>query len=584
MSTNRSTTTWLFIAMALYWSIPLLAQAEVIGRVSNIVPSTIQVSPHGDHVLVVSVNPQTKQRQVYLDGKALPGVYDAIAEGTPFFSEDGKHHVFVGTRGEQCMVVLDGVEQKPYAITKEGWPFAGLVFGSDAGKTHLAYQASKDGRHYVVVNGKALGPYDSVIAKDKPAQRGIWDFRFEGDYFSYRAKVGEKMVACRGHINGSDITLTTSKRYELIGSGSPVRIGGRTDANDSELFAFVAKEGLGKESIRLLPGDEPISDTTWKYIAPGTLRASPAQPGEVVYVGGNTQWNVVVGGKQWPACERLGRLMASPSGATWACMAKTDGKLFVMVNGVAGAVYSQIQHGKTLFPAGDERVIYGASTLDGSKTPARIVVDGKEGKAYTQVRGDSVVFSADKKSMAYVAGDGNKNFVVLDGKEGPPFDDIYDLRFSPVGSRLAYGARRGLNHFILEAGKGVEGNKEHGPYENIQRGSLVFRPDGKDLAWAAFGADGNWHVCLNGKTIEEGCDRIISQITFADGVSAPAYVGRYVSDGKPSFAMSYAGTPGRAYDAIWMGDGGKLFVQEDGSIKYFAKSGSLLYRNNEKRD
>ena len=106
--------------MALYWSIPLLAQAEVIGRVSNIVPSTIQVSPHGDHVLVVSVNPQTKQRQVYLDGKALPGVYDAIAEGTPFFSEDGKHHVFVGTRGEQCMVVLDGVDQKPYAITKEG--------------------------------------------------------------------------------------------------------------------------------------------------------------------------------------------------------------------------------------------------------------------------------------------------------------------------------------------------------------------------------------------------------------------------------------------------------------------------------
>jgi hypothetical protein len=29
-----------------------------------------------------------------------------------------------------------------------------------------------------------------------------------------------------------------------------------------------------------------------------------------------------------------------------------------------------------------------------------------------------------------------------------------------------------------------------------------------------------------------------------------------------------------------MGDGGKLFVQENGGIKYFAKSGSLLYRNN----
>ena len=565
--------TCLFTAIALCCSLATPTRADVIGRVSNIVPSTIQVSPDGDRVLVVSVNPQTKKRQVYLNGKALPGVYDAIAGGTPFFSEDGKHHVFVATRGEQCMVVLDGVEQTPYAITKDGWPIAGLVFGADAGKTHLAYQASKDGRHYVVVNGKVLGNYDSVIVKDKPAQRGIWDFLFAGDYFAYRAKVGEKMVACRGRIQGTNITLVTSKPYDLIGSGSPVRMGGKTDATDNDLFAFVAKQGPGIESIRLLPGDEPISKKTWKYIAPGTLRASPAQPGEMVYVGGDTQWNVVVGEKQWPPCERMGRLMASPSGATWACMAKTDDKLVMMVNGVPSKVYTQIQYGDTMFPAGDERVIYGASILDGSKKPARIVVDGKEGKAYTQVKGDSVVFSSDKKAMAYVAGDGNKNFVVLDGKEGPPFDDVYDLRFSPVGSRLVYGASRGLEHFV------VEGDKEHGPYENIQRGSLVFRSDGKDLAWAAFGSDGNWHVCLNGKTIDSGCDRVVSQITFSPGVSVPAYVGRYVSDGKPGFALSFGGKIGREYDAIWMGDGGKLFVQENGSIKYFAKSGSLLYRN-----
>ena len=573
MKTHRYATTWLFMTVSLCWSFPAPAWAEVIGRVSNIVPSTIQVSPNGDHVLVVSVNPQTKKRQVYLDGKALPGVYDAIAGGTPFFSEDGRHHVFVGTRGEQCMVVLDGVEQTPYAITKAGWPFAGLVFGSDATKTHLAYQASKDGRHYVVVNGKVLGRYDSVIVKDKPAQRGIWDFRFAGDYFAYRAKVGQKMVACRGRIQGTNITLVTSKPYDLIGSGSPVRMGGKTDATDSELFAFVAKEGPGKENIRELPGDKPISEKTWKYIAPGTLRASPARPGEMVYVGGDTQWNVVVGERQWPASERLGRLMASPSGETWACMTRTDDKLVMMVNGVPGKVYTQIQYGDTVFPAGDERVIYGVSTLDGSKTPARIVVDGKEGKAYTQVRGNSVVFSADRNSMAYVAGDGNKNFVVVDESEGPAFDDIYDLRFSPVGSRLAYGARRGLEHFV------VEGGKEHGPYENIQRGTLVFRPDGKDLAWAAFASDGSWHVCANGKSIDSGCDRVVSQITFSPDVSVPAYVGRYVSDGKPSFAMSYGGRLGREYDAIWMGDGGKLFVQENGSIKYFAKSGSLLYRN-----
>ena len=86
-------------------------------------------------------------------------------------------------------------------------------------------------------------------------------------------------------------------------------------------------------------------------------------------------------------------------------------------------------------------------------------------------------------------------------------------------------------------------------------------------------------MCLNGKTIDSGCDGIVSQITFSPGVSAPAFVGRYVSDGRPAFALSFGGKIGRAYDAIWMGDGGKLFVQEDGGIKYFAKSGSLLYQN-----
>ena len=108
----------------------------------------------------------------------------------------------------------------------------------------------------------------------------------------------------------------------------------------------------------------------------------------------------------------------------------------------------------------------------------------------------------------------------------------------------------------------------------------MVRQEGKALAWAAFGSDAKWHVCLNGKTIDSGCDRVVSQLAFSAGVSAPAFVGRYVSDGKPAFALSFGGKIGRKYDAIWMGDGGKLFVQENGSIKYFAKSGSLLYRNN----
>ena len=83
MRTSRYTTTCLLLAATLCWSFPTSAGARVIGRANNVVPSTVRVSPDGDHVLVVSVDPKTKKRRVYLDGRALPGVYDAIAEGTP---------------------------------------------------------------------------------------------------------------------------------------------------------------------------------------------------------------------------------------------------------------------------------------------------------------------------------------------------------------------------------------------------------------------------------------------------------------------------------------------------------------------
>ena len=505
---NRYSSIWLVVAAL---SGAFSAKAGVIGQVKNVVPSTIRVSPGGEHVLAVTVDSRTQKRRVNLDGTLLPGSYDDIAKGTPFFSEDGQRHAFVGTRGTNCMVVVDGVEQPSYAMTTNRWPITGLVFGSDGSKTHLAYQVSEKDKHAVVVNGKKLGAYDSI----KGGLPGIWDFYFEGSYFAYRAKVGDKMVACRGHVDGDKVHLVQSKPYLSIGSGSPVWMGGTSEDDSGDLFAFIAKDGPEKERILTLPGEKPVTKKTWKFIARNMLQVSPGKNKEMVYVAGDKKWQVFVGEKEWPPCDTLGRLMSSPSGQTWASTAKRDGKLVMMVNGVPSKAYAEIQHADSLFPAGDERVVFAAAQLGESRTPAHMVVDGKEGKAYAQVTGDSVVFSADKKSMAYVAGDGNKNFVVLDGKEGPAFDQVADLRFSPAGSVLAYRARRGLEHFVLVGGKSM------GPYGEVEASSLVFSPDGKSVAWAAFGAGGQWNVYVDGKTIDDGCDRVISQLTvFSRYVSA----------------------------------------------------------------
>ena len=585
MTMTRYATIRLFLMAGVCLLFSASADAAVIGRVSNIVPSTIQVSPNGKSVLVVSVDPKSKKRRVIVNGKPLDGVYDAIAKGTPFYSEDGSRYAFVATRGKKCMVVVDGVEHKSYDIVKGRWPIYGLVFGTDGTKTHVAYLAIRDNRTRVVVNGREVMTHENVVTKTGTLP-GVWDFEFVGSYFVYRAKHRNAMVACRGQIVKDRATVVTSKPYASIGAGSPVSMGGKTGPKGL-LFAFIAKAPPvklprkkgepqkyepGRESLRQLPGDELITKKSWKFIARNMLRPSRAKEGEMVYVAGDTAWKVIVGQKEWPACERMGRLMSSTSGKSWGCTAKQDGKFVMMVNGVASKAYREIQFGDSLFPAGDERAIYGVSILGKSKTPARIVVAGKELKAYTQVRGDSVVFSADKKTMAYVAGDGNKNFVVVNGKEGPAYDNVSDLRFAPTGNGFAYCARQGQKHFVVINGK------KTGPYENVKSGSLVFSPDGKSAAYAAFGDDAFWRVHVNGKGMEPGCEGVISKITFTPGAALPAYVGRYMTGGKIAFALSFDGKLSREYGSIWMGDGGKLFVNSEGQIEYFAKSRTLLYR------
>jgi len=52
-----------------------------------------------------------------------------------------------------------------------------------------------------------------------------------------------------------------------------------------------------------------------------------------------------------------------------------------------------------------------------------VVCDGKEGKEYTKIL-TFPVFSTDGKHIAYVAGDGEKEFVVLDNEEMQGYNSI----------------------------------------------------------------------------------------------------------------------------------------------------------------
>jgi hypothetical protein len=53
-----------------------------------------------------------------------------------------------------------------------------------------------------------------------------------------------------------------------------------------------------------------------------------------------------------------------------------------------------------------------------------------------------MAFSPDSKRTAYVFRRGGKDFVVLDGSEGKPYEEIHDLQFTADSKHLVYAAQR----------------------------------------------------------------------------------------------------------------------------------------------
>ena len=542
-------------------------ERKLLGEASHIVPDSIRVGPNGSRFAAVTVDPQTKKRGVIVNCKRLPGAYDMVAKGTPIFSLDGKRFAFVALRRGKCFVVVDGTEGQQYEIIQDRWPITDLVF-SPTGR-YVAFKTRRGGKSYLVVNGKEFGPYDDVVTKEAGKVPGIGDFRFAGDdnYFSYRAKTGGGMVACRGWSHDGKIDLTTSKKYEMIGAGTPVWLRGQA-GEKGHRFAFVARENK-KEFIALLPEPKKTDSKPKMYglIWRGSPICAPNTTLGFLARDENNKWRAVIGGKEWTPCDSVGQPLHSPSGQRWACVAKRNKDIVMLVDGQAGPAYSGIRYPETVFAAGDERVIY-AAVKDGQ---SRVVVDGKEGGLYREVDGGSILFAPGGARMAYTAGDGKKQFVVLDGVKGPSFERVWNLRFSPAGKRFAYHSRDGLKNNVVIDGKAM------GPYEDVAPGSPVFSPDGKTAAWAAMGQDADWRVYVNGKA-GPAYDSIASQLTFAPAGHDPVYVARILSGGKYSFALVSGAGAGRQYTSIWMGDGGRLFVRKDGRVECFAKKGPIVYK------
>jgi len=281
-----------------------------------------------------------------------------------------------------------------------------------------------------------------------------------------------------------------------------------------------------------------------------------------------------------------GSLVFSSDGKRVAYVATKGDKWLVVVDGQAGPEYDGVA--APIFSPNGKRVAYTA----GKNNKGFVVVDGQVGLEYDAIGKESLIFSSDGKQVAYRAKKGNKWLVVIDNQVGPEYDTIgtfvttfgvSDLTksfldspgfvLSSDGKRVAYNAKEGDKWFMV-----VDGKAE---MEEVR--DIIFSPDGKRVAYVI--AKDNHEFVVIDDQVEPTYDSVTSPIFSPDGkkIAYRAQKGDkwfVVVDGQPgpeyetvgalttTFASPGSGAP---LITIHIGSPGFVFSQEGNRLAYAAR-------------
>lgn len=269
---------------------------------------------------------------------------------------------------------------------------------------------------------------------------------------------------------------------------------------------------------------------------------------------GSTGGRVVVNGvpgKLYDSFSGIGCVF-SPNGQRLAYAAGIKGrKNFLVLDGVEGVDgYTGI--GYPTFSPDSRQLAYKA--WDNNAKKEVIFLNGEKCGEYDRIVGTNdgkgLVFSPDGKRLGYVAVNGHKSFVVIDGKEGKYYDlTISGFVFSQDSKHVMYNARRDGKGIIVKDEIEIaesnslqssvcspdcnrmacifkEGDKEYvvvdgnqgKQYDNITE--LKFGPNGKRFAYAAWSGR-TMYAVVDGK--EQKNYRWVMNITFSPDSKRVAY-------------------------------------------------------------
>ncbi len=349
---------------------------------------------------------------------------------------------------------------------RHSWHIRRVIFSSDG--RHFAFGIVKDGKNFIVVDGKVSRPYDYIGEVAWNAMDVGLDFannfRFSNDSqsYAYSAIKGGKKIFVLGN---QEIAITNT-----------IFDGNFIFSPNCKQYAYVSGKG---EWVRLNQGQFGI-------VTKGILRA---------FIG--KQFVINAGGRSNAYDRIMGCPVFSPDSKRCGFIAGQGEWEKLEIGGWQGKFFA--------------------------------VIDGQEGKAYENV--EKLIFSPDSNHFAYKAKREQKEFVILDGKENSNYDSLGDFLFSPDSLELAYvdgrgswkkeDQGRGSHPRFKTTFKGeyfVDGTTHRASYDAKIRtynevSNLVFSPNSRRLAYIVKNESDGCRVVVDGRESKE-YDRI-EAVTFS---------------------------------------------------------------------
>jgi len=223
------------------------------------------------------------------------------------------------------------------------------------------------------------------------------------------------------------------------------------------------------------------------------------------------KWRVVLDGSEGDGYERMTDPVFSPDGTRVAYIVRQGKKTLLISDGQTTPAGSDEPVGLPAFSHDGKRIGYIARRGGRSL----VVVDGVEGPAYDWI--ERLVFSPDGR-LAYAARRGQTALIVVESgrrEELSPYSDVGDPVFSPDGRRIAYWAQDGTN--VRVVADGVAGR----PYDEI--GKILFGPDGEHFAFEAR-LGSQWRLVVDG--VEGPEYSLVRGFPSVPMASAPTLAGR----------------------------------------------------------